>query len=93
MVGIMYVKNLDDENKVCCTLLDCDEKDDALKHLAQLEKALNEEAKSLEFYVQARIEIENIFKESDRRPRRWENYRPLWYREFANELLDVKPYG
>lgn len=44
MVVIMYVKNLDDENKVCCSLLDCDEKDDTLKHLASLEKALNEEA-------------------------------------------------
>ena len=56
-------------------------------------QALNEEAKSLEFYVRARIEIERIFKESEYRPRRWENYRPLWYREFANELLNVKPYG
>ena len=56
-------------------------------------QALNEEAKNLEYYVQARVEIEKIFKEIDCRPRRWENYRPLWYREFGNEQLDVKPYG
>lgn len=56
-------------------------------------QALNEEAKTLEFYVRARIEIEKVFKETDSRPRRWENYRPLWYREFGNERLDVRPYG
>lgn len=56
-------------------------------------QALHEEARNLEYYVKARLAIEDVFKESSFRPRRWENYRPLWYREFGNEPLDVKPYG
>ena len=56
-------------------------------------QVLDEEAKNLEYYIQARQIIEDIFKYSGMRPRRWENYRPLWYREFGGESLDVKPYG
>ncbi len=56
-------------------------------------QALNEEAKNLEYYIKVRKIIEEIFKSTKMRPRRWENYRPLWYREFNNESLDVKAYG
>ena len=46
MVAILYVKNVDNGDKVCCTLLDCDGKDaTALKALAGVEKSLNEEAR------------------------------------------------
>lgn len=51
------------------------------------------DATELEYYIKARLTIEEVFKDSSMRPRRWENYRPLWYREFAGESLDVKPYG
>ena len=56
-------------------------------------QALHEDARILEYYIQARLIIEDVFKNSNLRPRRWENYRPLWYREFNHELLDVKAYG
>ncbi len=55
--------------------------------------ALNIEAKNLEYYLKARIAIENIFANGDLRPRRWENYRPLWYREFAGSMLSSSAYG
>lgn len=51
------------------------------------------DATKLEYYIKARLIIEDIFKDSDMRPRRWENYRPLWYRKFSDESLIVKPYG
>lgn len=54
---------------------------------------LEEEAKSLEFYIKSRIEIEKIFKETDMRPKRWENYRPLWYKYFSDEELPNNSYG
>lgn len=56
-------------------------------------QALFDGAKNLEYYLQARRAIESAFFNSNMRPRRWENYRPLWYREFHGELLDVKAYG
>lgn len=56
-------------------------------------QALFEGAKNLEYYLQARRAIESVFFSSNMRPRRWENYRPLWYREFHGEFLDVKAYG
>lgn len=56
-------------------------------------KVMNEEAKHLEYYVRARKVIESVFKGTDMRPRRWENYRPLWYRTFDDESLDVKAFG
>ena len=56
-------------------------------------QALHEDAKTLDYYIQARLIIEEVFKDSTMRPRRWENYRPLWYREFDNKALEVKPYG
>ena len=56
-------------------------------------QALHPSANNLEYYIQARLTIEDAFSQSNLRPRRWENYRPLWYRTFGNELLDVKAYG
>lgn len=56
-------------------------------------QALYDGVKNLEYYLQARRAIESAFFNSNMRPRRWENYRPLWYREFNGELLDVKAYG
>ena len=56
-------------------------------------KVMDDDAKRLEYYIKARREIEEVFRNTDMRPRRWENYRPLWYRTFADEQLDVNAFG
>lgn len=54
---------------------------------------MDETAQKLEFYVKSRAELEKIFKDSEYRPKRWENYRPLWYKTFADEELPNNSYG
>lgn len=44
-------------------------------------------ADQLEFYLQARAEIEEMVGPSGLRPTAWECYRPLWYFTFGDELL------
>ena len=49
------------------------------------------EARQIEYYLEARKQIEKIFIKSNLRPRLWENYRGLWYFRFADkELKGVK---
>ena len=50
------------------------------------------EAKRLEYYIQVRRIFESTFTDG-RQPRRWENYRPLWYRVYGGNMLDANPYG
>jgi len=40
---------------------------------------------AIEYYLEARKELERIYKSSGLRPRPWENYRPLWYSKFSDE--------
>lgn len=54
---------------------------------------LDEKAKTLEYYVRSRVKLEEAFIDSDLRPRRWENYRPLWYEYFASEKMTGNSYG
>ena len=56
-------------------------------------KVMEEGAKRLEYYVQARRAIEEVMADTPLRPKRWENYRPLWYRSFNGEELENNPYG
>ena len=56
-------------------------------------KILDINAKYLEYYLNSRIEIEKIFKDTNYRPKRWENYRPLWYKYFDNEELPNNSFG
>jgi hypothetical protein len=56
-------------------------------------KIMDEAAKKLGYYLQARNTIEGIMGDTPLRPKRWENYRPLWYRSFNGEILQDKPYG
>lgn len=56
-------------------------------------KVVNEDAKHPDYYIKARKAIEDVFVDTDMRPRRWENYRPLWYRTFAGEQLQVDAFG
>lgn len=54
---------------------------------------LTDEAKYLNYYLKSRKEIEKIFKHVTYRPKRWENYRPLWYRYFDDEELPNNSFG
>jgi hypothetical protein len=55
--------------------------------------AMNLEAKKLEYYVKARKIIEELFKETNMIPIKWENYRPLWYEMFNNKPLPKNAFG
>lgn len=55
--------------------------------------AMDYDARKLEYYMQARNIIEDIMSDTKLRPKRWENYRPLWYKNFNGEMLENKPYG
>ena len=61
--------------------------------IAAQAKIINEDAKKLEYYLEARNVIEDIMSDTPLRPKRWENYRPLWYKSFDGEILEDKPYG
>ena len=54
---------------------------------------LNDEARELDYYIKARKYLEELFKNSGMRPKRWENYRPLWYDYYENELVLDNSYG
>lgn len=44
-------------------------------------------AQDIEYFLQMRKFIENLFIDRPLRPQSWENYRPLWYFTFADEEL------
>jgi hypothetical protein len=44
-------------------------------------------ADSVEFFLRARREIEQVFEPTELRPQAWEGYRSLWYFAFADENL------
>ncbi len=49
------------------------------------------EALSIDYYIKARKMIEKIFEDKKITPRVWENYRSLWYLNFAKEqLTDIR---
>lgn len=50
----------------------------------------NNDATHIEFYLEARKIIENIFLNSTMRPQTWEVCRTLWYTSFGNEELKDK---
>lgn len=54
---------------------------------------LTEEGRDLRYYLESRTEIEKIFKDANYRPKRWENYRPLWYKYFSDEELPNNSFG
>lgn len=56
-------------------------------------KILDDYAKYLEYYLESRKALEEVFKDTFYRPKRWENYRPLWYKYFANEELLNNSFG
>lgn len=46
------------------------------------------DAWDIDYYIKARKMIEKMFKDMDIKPRIWENYRCLWYLNFAKETLN-----
>jgi len=55
--------------------------------------AMDIEAKKLEYYIKSRKLIEKIFEGTDLTPKRWENYRPLWYKTFRDKPLPNNAFG
>ncbi len=56
-------------------------------YLPEHELLRHPEARSIEYYLKIRKEIEKIYKDSNLRIRPWENYRPLWYLKFDKEKI------
>ena len=56
-------------------------------------RILNDEAKDLEYYILSRIKLEELFHNTGMKPKRWENYRPLWYDYYENEKVLDNAYG
>ena len=56
-------------------------------------KILNDEARDLEYYILARKTLEEMFHGSGIKPKRWENYRPLWYDYYENQRVPDNSYG
>lgn len=56
-------------------------------HSAFMDRYVTEGAGRLEYYLSMRRMIEDLFRDTDLRPKPWENYRPLWYFSFAREPL------
>ena len=54
-------------------------------YISEHERQRVEEAKKLEYYLQARKIIENQFSNTGLRPRSWENYRGLFYTTYQDE--------
>lgn len=52
-------------------------------------KIMDNFASELKYYLDSRKELEKVFMRKDYEPKRWENYRPLWYKYYLDkELLD-----
>lgn len=56
-------------------------------------RIIDAEAKELEYYVKARETIEQVLTQTGLYPRRWENYRPLWYDFYVGQPLLSNTFG
>lgn len=48
---------------------------------------MNVEANNIEYFLEARKILENIFAKTNMEPREWENYRSLWFLKFREKNL------
>lgn len=55
--------------------------------------AMDPEAKRLDYYVKARVILEDVLAETGLKPKRWENYRPLWYEIYNGQPLPDNAFG
>jgi hypothetical protein len=56
-------------------------------HNDYMRQAQHPQAESLSYYLDLRSELESVFAPTGLRPKSWENYRPLWYAEYAGAPL------
>ena len=54
---------------------------------------MDEEASQLEYYLNTRKEIEKILIDKEFKPKRWANYRPLWYKYYNGEMMEDNSFG
>ena len=59
-------------------------------HSPESAELLHTKAEELEYFLEARKELECIFDPEDYRPRPWENYRSPWYLKYGNRDLTDK---
>lgn len=52
-------------------------------HNDYMRRARHREAEDLNYYLDLRSALETVFAPTGLAPKSWENYRPLWYSEFA----------
>jgi hypothetical protein len=56
-------------------------------HNDYMRRARHPHAENLAYYLNLRTELETVFAPTGLTPRSWENYRPLWYSQFAGTPL------
>lgn len=54
---------------------------------------LYEDGAELKYYLESRKIVENIFIKTGLEPKRWSNYRPLWYRYYGRKELPNNSFG
>ncbi len=54
---------------------------------------LDKNATELDYYLQSREELEKIFNNYGFIPKRWSNYRPLWYKYYNGKMLPDNSFG
>lgn len=54
---------------------------------------MDEEATKLDYYLKCRQLIEELLLDKDFKPKRWANYRPLWYKYYAGEMMADNSFG
>lgn len=56
-------------------------------HNLYMQQYLTPGARSIEYYLDARRELERVFDDKSLAPQSWENYRPLWYFAYAGREM------
>ena len=56
-------------------------------------KIMDEEAEDIEYYLKSRQALEKVFSDCKFTPKRWSNYRPLWYKYYQGEELKDNSFG
>lgn len=54
---------------------------------------IDPEAKRLDYYIKTRKMVEKVFNDTNLEPKRWENYRPLWYEIYQDKPLINNAFG
>ncbi|MBU1198320.1 MAG: hypothetical protein KKF46_04615 [Nanoarchaeota archaeon] len=57
-------------------------------YVPEHENLRDSEARSLDYYIKARLDIETTFAPTELRPRLWENYRAPWSTQYAGEKIN-----